>query len=92
MIGPVFGNVHEPLEFSGWAGDYDRSIKGVQFSLDCGEHWTTYETPDTTSERNVFWRFVYTPENPGYYVLSIRSINELGEKGTQPATVEFWVN
>ena len=45
------GRVGEPMEFSGWAHDFDKRIIAVEFSLDNGEHWTRYDLGDTTADR-----------------------------------------
>lgn len=91
MVGGVRGEVGRPLVFEGYANDYDRRIRAVQFSLDDGETWTTYETPGTVSDKNLYWRFEYTPELPGAYQLLIRSVNEDGVESPIPAYVDFWV-
>ena len=33
------GRVGEPMEFTGWAHDFDKRIIAVEFSLDNGAHW-----------------------------------------------------
>lgn len=79
----------EPIRFEGYAHDYDRSIDRVEFSLDGGETWTVYDTSTATSDRWVYWTFVYTPEAPGHYLLTVRSVNEDGDVSPIPATYEF---
>ena len=51
MIGGVRGEVGRPLTFEGYANDYDKRIRAVQFSLDDGETWTSYDTPDTVADK-----------------------------------------
>ena len=91
MIGGVKGSVGKPMVFEGYANDYDRSIKAVQFSMDDGETWTTFETPGTVPDKNLYWKFEYTPEVAGTYQLLIRSVNEDDEPSPIPAQVNFWV-
>ena len=91
MIGSVRGTVGVPLVFEGYANDFDKAIRAVQFSLDGGRTWTTYGTPGTTAERNLCWRYEYTPERPGSYELLVRSVNEDGAASPEPARVPFFV-
>lgn len=92
MIGSVGGNVGKPMVFTGYAND-DQSerIKAVQFSMDDGETWTTYSTPNAVPDKDLYWRFEYTPEVPGIYQLLIRSVNEHDVPSLMPARVNFWV-
>lgn len=89
MIGCVDGRVGEPLVFEGYANDFDKSISAVQFSLDGGATWSTCETPGTSAERNLYWRFEYVPERAGSYELLVRSVNEDGAASGHPARVAF---
>ena len=50
MIAPMQVSVGKRVTFSGYAEDYGRQIVSVQFSLDDGEHWTTYDVSDSTDE------------------------------------------
>lgn len=83
--------VGEKITFEGYADDYDKAIRAVQFSLDGGATWTTEETPDATVGLWVWWNFAYTPTRPGRYLLHVRSVNEDGNASPTPATVEFEV-
>lgn len=67
-------------------------IAAVEFSLDDGEHWTRYETPDTNDYQNVTWTFDYTPEKAGFYVLRVRSVNDAGEHSPESAFAELQVD
>ncbi len=87
MIGTVSCAAGEHVTLSGYANDFDKSIRAVQFSLDDGAHWTTHETAGTTADRNLYWTFTYTPELPGRYDLLIRSVNEDGNASPTPAHV-----
>ncbi|MEE8716971.1 MAG: triple tyrosine motif-containing protein [Coriobacteriales bacterium] len=92
MIAGITGRVGQPLTIAGYANDYDRRICAVQFSLDDGETWTTYETPNTVPDKNLYWRFEYTPEQPGNYQLLVRSVNEDGVASPIPAAIDFTVS
>ncbi|MCI8424891.1 MAG: molybdopterin-binding protein [Adlercreutzia sp.] len=91
MIPRTEGHVGKPVRFQGTAYDFGHSIAAIQFSLDDGEHWTTYETPGTNDYQNLTWIFDYTPEQPGDYVLRIRSMNDAGDVSPESAFAELHV-
>lgn len=91
MIYRAEGTVGIPVRFKGSAYDFGHAIRAVQFSLDDGEHWTTYETPGTNDCQNLSWTFDYTPELPGDYVLRVRSMNDAGEVSPEAAFAELHV-
>lgn len=78
-----------PIEFEGYASDYDKAIVGVQFSLDGGTTWTNQETPGATADRLVQWSFSYVPRQAGTYLLKVRSMNEDGLVSPVCAEVRF---
>jgi hypothetical protein len=92
MISKITGTVGKPLTIAGYANDYDKRIIAVQFSLDDGETWTTYETPGTVPDKNLYWKFEYVPEQPGDYQLLVRSVNEDGVPSPIPAAIDFSVS
>ena len=55
MIAPLQVEVGKPVTFDGYAEDYGKPIVSVEFSLDNGEHWTRYDTPNTNDYQNVTW-------------------------------------
>lgn len=77
--------------FSGWVDDFEHSIAAVQFSLDGGVHWTEYATPGTSADRGVRWRFMYTPQKAGHYLLSVRAVSGIGETSTLVSGYAFRV-
>lgn len=85
------GHVGEPMEFTGWAHDFDKRIVAVEFSLDNGDHWTRYDLGDTTSDRWVAWSFAWTPSAPGAYQMMVRSVNEDGDSSPVAAVHPFEV-
>lgn len=91
MLPMQFGTVGKEMVFEGYATDYDRAITAVQFSIDGGVSWTTYETPRATSDKLVHWRFAYTPKAPGEFRLLVRSVNDRGQASPTPDGVSFFV-
>ena len=83
------GRVGEPMEFTGWAHDFDKRIIAVEFSLDNGANWTTYDVSDSTDDLWVHWTFSYTPERPGFYRLLVRSVNDAGAASPLADVAEF---
>lgn len=73
------GTVGVPVTLSGYADDYDRAIRAIEFSLD-GEHWTAYETAGATSDKLLHWTFSYVFDEPGTYLMRVRSVNDRGER------------
>lgn len=85
------GHVGEPMEFTGWAHDFDKRIVAVEFSPDNGDHWTRYDLGDTTSDRWVAWSFAWTPPVLGAYQMMVRSVNEDGDSSPVAAVHSFEV-
>ena len=79
----------QPIEFAGYVDDFDRTICAMEFSLDDGASWTAYPTAAVDKSRGVNWRFVYTPETPGRYLLKVRPVTEDGEPSTLVAGFAF---
>lgn len=91
MLPLQYGTVGTAMTFEGYAGDYDRAIAAIQFSIDGGRTWTTCETPNATSDKLVHWQFAYTPHQPGEFRLLVRSVNDRGEASPVPDSVPFLV-
>lgn len=79
MIVPMYVEAGKPVVLDGYAEDYGKQIVSVQFSLDDGSHWTTYDVSDSCSDLWVYWTFSFVPEKPGTYRLLVRSVNADGE-------------
>lgn len=92
MIPRVYGTVGEPVQLKGLAYDFGHCVNAIEFSLDEGEHWTRYETPDTTDFQNVNWTFTWTPQKAGFYEMLVRSVNDKGEASPESAHVEIEVS
>lgn len=87
MIAQVECTAGNPVHLNGYAYDYGRAISAVQFSLNEGRTWTTYDTPGTNDHQTLRWSFDYTPRRPGVYRMRVRSVNDHGEPGPEHATV-----
>ncbi len=82
--------VGEPYTFEGYAHGYDEAITAIEFSMDGGTTWTRFNTAGATAERWVTWKFAFTPENQGAYVLHVRSVSDTGRVTKTP--IEIMVN
>lgn len=71
-------HVGDAIVFQGYVDDFELGVSAVQFSLDNGLTWTSYKTAGAVAEKGVNWRFVYTPERPGRYLLKARAVDEEG--------------
>ncbi|MGI8485488.1 MAG: molybdopterin-dependent oxidoreductase [Thermomicrobiales bacterium] len=79
---PSAGNefkVGKASQVKGRAFAADRGIKGVEFSVDNGATWAPAEIyyPGTKLTWSL-WRFEWTPEKPGDYVLLTRATDDTG--------------
>ena len=81
----------ETVTFEGYADDCGDAIAAVEFSLDGGETWTSYETANATAEKWVYWHFSYTPETSGAYQRSVCARTTGGNVSPLAANVEFSV-
>ena len=63
----------ETVHLEGYADAFDAPISKIEYSLDHGETWITLETPDNDPTCWTYWRLDFTPENPGAYLLKIRT-------------------
>lgn len=76
--------VGESYEFQGYADAFDEQVVAMEFSLDRGKTWTRFDTSDSDKKKWVYWRYSFTPEEPGGYVLSVRSITDTGRVSLHP--------
>ena len=81
--------VGEAYSFEGYAEGMNESIVAMEFSMDGGQTWTTFETPNTDKKKWTYWYFEFTPEEPGAYVLSARAVTDQGRVSYQPDQVMF---
>lgn len=92
MIAPVYATAGRPVRLKGTAYDFGHAISAIQFSLDDGQNWTTYDTCGTNDYQNLTWSFEWTPERPGTYTLLVRSVNDRGEASPESAYVHVHVS
>lgn len=76
--------VGQSYEFEGYADASNEQIVAMEFSFDRGETWTRFDTSDSDVNKWVYWRYSFTPEEPGGYVLSVRSITDTGRVTLHP--------
>jgi hypothetical protein len=91
MIAQVNGSAGEPVRIKGYAYDFGHRVSAVQFSLNGGRSWTTYETPGTNDYQNLTWTFDYVPPLPGEYELLVRSVNDRDQASPECASVHLTI-
>lgn len=69
----------KPFTFNGYADAFDHPMKTVEFSMDGGETWTSFDVGDVDPAKWLWWSFTFTPEKEGAYVLSVRGTDVDGE-------------
>lgn len=74
----------ETFQFHGYADDKEKAITAIEVSMDRGQTWKRFDTPDTDIVRWVTWTLDFTPEVDGAYCLYLRSINEDGTVTPEP--------
>ena len=79
----------ETIEFQGFADAYEVPVTAVEISMDKGATWTTYELGDTDVSRWINWKFEFTPEKAGGYLLMVRGVAADGSVSTDPSQVFF---
>lgn len=84
-------HVGDEIRFEGYADDCGNPIAAIEFSLDGGQTWTTYETTGATSDKWVYWYFTYTPETTGIYELQTRAVTQSGTVSPVASTLVFTV-
>lgn len=83
--------VGDLIAFEGYADDCGTQVTAVEFSLDGGETWTSYDTSSSNTEDWVYWHFDYVPENAGTYKLDVRAVTEDGTVSPLASSVVFEV-
>ncbi len=79
----------QPYTFHGYADAFDEKIATLEFSMDRGKTWTTYEIGDMDENRVLWWNFTYTPQAEGAYCLTVRATTESGIQSYETHTVMF---
>lgn len=84
-------SVGDEITFEGYADDFGSPIVAVEFSLDNGETWTSYETENMSAEKWVYWNYMIEAKEAGSYRLSARARTQDGMVSPLAASVEFTV-
>ena len=79
--------VGQTKEFEGFSYAFDEQIVSIEYSMDNGETWTAFNTPNTDTGKWVYWHFNYTPEEEGAYVLQVRATTAEGHTTLYPDKV-----
>ena len=91
MIEPLTCELGQTIALSGYAIDFGHAIVAVQFSLDHGAHWTTYEVRGARADRRVNWTFDFRPQDRGRFTMLVRSVNDAGHASPEEDFAEFEV-
>lgn len=83
--------VGSQISFEGYADDFDVAIAAIEFSMDGGETWTTCETPDTSTNKWVYWYFTVDAKEAGTYKLDVRARTAAGNVSPLGSSVVFTV-
>lgn len=75
--------IGKPYVFEGYADAFNEQIAAVEFSMDGGQTWTSFDTSDSDKKKWVYWNFSWTPEEEGAYVLSVRAVTDEGRVSYQ---------
>ncbi|MEF9879609.1 MAG: molybdopterin-dependent oxidoreductase [Clostridia bacterium] len=70
--------VGDMISFEGYADDCGTQIAAVEFSLDGGNTWTSFDTSASNTESWVYWHFDYVTEKAGNFKLDVRAVTEDG--------------
>ena len=73
--------------FEGYADAINEQVTAVEFSMDGGATWTSFDTSDSDKKKWVYWYFTFTPEDPGAYVLQVRAVSGDGRVQYYPDKV-----
>lgn len=83
--------VGDQISFEGYADDCGVPVTAVEFSLDNGETWTTFDTSSANSQDWVYWHFDYTANQAGIFKLDVRAVTEDGVVSPLASSVVFTV-
>lgn len=79
----------QPYTFHGYADAFDEKIATLEFSMDRGKTWTSYEVGDMDENKVLWWNFTYTPQAEGAYCLTVRATTETGIESYETHSVMF---
>lgn len=80
--------VGNPLHLEGFADAFNEPITLMEFSLDKGKTWTEMEVVNADTERWVYWRLDYTPQEAGSHLLTIRTTSLAEDGGERTCTYD----
>lgn len=92
MITPRQCTVGQTMTFEGYADDYGTQIVAVEFSLDDGASWASFDVSASDPGKSVHWTYSYTPEQPGTYQLFVRSVTADGRRSPMAASAVLYVS
>lgn len=84
--GQIF-DLGETVTFQGFANTYVHQISDVEFSMDHGQTWKTFETADQDPTKWTWWNFEWTPEAEGSYCFMVRAHDTGGYETPEPAEI-----
>lgn len=84
-------SVGDKISFEGYADDFNTAISAVEFSMDGGETWTSFETKNASPRLWVYWNFDYVAEETGTYRLDVRAKGADGTVSPLASSVMFTV-
>lgn len=78
----------KPYTFEGYCDAFIHDdLATVEVSLDLGKTWNVAQIENYDVERWVYWRFTFTPETEGSYVIMVRGTTEGGLVTREPYTL-----
>ena len=77
------------VSFEGYADDCGVKVASVEFSMDGGETWTSFDTSSSNAEDWVYWHFDYVAETAGTFKLDVRAVTEDGTVSSLASSVVF---
>ena len=83
--------VGDMVTFEGYADDCGTQVVAVEFSLDNGETWTSFDTTSSSTDSWVYWSFDYVTEQAGIFKLDVRAVTEDGTVSPLASSVVFEV-
>ena len=81
--------VGDMVSFEGYADDCGVKVASVEFSMDGGETWTSFDTSSSNAEDWVYWHFDYVAETAGTFKLDVRAVTEDGTVSPLASSVVF---
>ena len=83
--------VGDMVTFEGYADDCGTQVVAVEFSLDNGETWTSFDTTSSDTDSWVYWSFDYVTEQAGIFKLDVRAVTQDGTVSPLASSVVFEV-